>query len=187
MTPALNQIPAMRVLLLLLAVLSLAGCPRSNLGDRLFDINYPVVEFTVPAGLPGFQTYVVARPRMATNFQDQLDASGFTADDVDLVGGIRARVVSLSGEDFREIERAELRVCSADASDCTFIDLMFSVDDLGGRRQQVINLNPGQRNFRNLFLDNEDVRMELVLTPFDVTSVNIDARLEWTVGAVGGL
>ena len=177
----------MRSFFLILAVVLFAGCPRSNLGDRLFDMNYPVVEFTIPAGLPGFQTFVVAQPRMATNFQDRLAASGFTADDVDLVGGIRARVISLSGEDFREIERAELRVCSADAADCTFIDLMFSVDELGGRRQQVINLNPGQRNFRNLFLDNADVRMELVLTPFDVTSVNIDARLEWTVGAVGGL
>ena len=177
----------MRILYAIVAVLVLSGCPRSNLGDRLFDINYPVVEFTIPAGLPGFQTYVIAQPRMATNFQDQLVASGYTADDVDLVGGIRARIVSLSGEDFREIERAELRVCSADASDCTFIDLMFSVDDLGGRRQQVIDLNPGQRNFRNLFLDNEEVRMELVLTAFDVTSVNIDARLEWTVGALGNL
>ena len=64
---------------------------------------------------------------------------------------------------------------------------MFSVDDLGGRRQQVIDLNPGQKNFRNIFLDNEEVRMELVITPFNVTSQNIDARLEWTVGAFGNL
>ena len=183
----IQNIQRMRLLMLLISVTLFAGCPRSNLGDRLFDINYPVVEFTIPAGLPGFQTFVVAQPRMPTNFQDRLDESGFTADDVDLVGGIRARIVSLSGEDFREIERAELRVCSVDETDCTFIDLMFSVDDLGGRRQQTINLNPGQKNFRNVFLDNEEVRMELVLTPFDVTTQNIDARLEWTVGAVGGL
>ncbi|PPK87477.1 hypothetical protein CLV84_0419 [Neolewinella xylanilytica] len=177
----------MRILLLSILVLLFTGCPRSTLGDRLFDINYPVVDFTIPAGIPGFQTYVIAQPRMETNFQDRLDESGFTAEDVDVVGGIRARVVSLSGEDFREIERAELRVCSADETDCTFIDLMFSVSDLGGRRQQVINLNPGQKNFRNIFLDNEEVRMELVLTAFNVTTQNIEARLEWTVGALGGL
>ncbi|WP_116107136.1 hypothetical protein [Lewinella sp. IMCC34191] len=177
----------MRVLFLLLLVTVFAGCPRSDLGDRLFDINYPVVEFTIPAGLPGFQTFVVAQPRMTTNFQDRLDASGFSAEDVDLVGGLRARIVSLSGEDFREIERAELRVCSVNETDCTFIDLLFSVDDLGGRRQQVIDLNPGQKNFRNVFLGAEEVRMELVLTPFNVTSQNIQARLEWTVAAFGNL
>ncbi|MGB3800876.1 MAG: hypothetical protein WA952_13760, partial [Lewinella sp.] len=173
----------MRVLLLLVIVTVFTGCPRSNLGDRLFDINYPVVEFTIPAGLPGFQTFVIAQPRMETEFQDRLDDSGFTAEDVDQVGGLRARIVSLSGEDFREIERAELRICSVDETDCTFIDLLFSVDDLGGRRQQVIDLNPGQKNFRNVFLGAEEVRMELVLTPFNVTSQNVQARLEWTVGA----
>ncbi|NJB87369.1 hypothetical protein GGR26_003149 [Lewinella marina] len=176
------------LLLALLSIVLLSGCPRSSLGERLFDINYPVINFTIPAGQPSFQTFVVAQPRLETRFQEQLDASGFTADDVDLVGGIRARVTSLSGEDFREIERMELRVCPVSSPNgCTFIDLMFSIDDLGGRRQQTVNLNPGEKNFRNVFLENEEVRMELVITPFDVTTQNIDARLEWTIGAVGGL
>ena len=178
----------MRHLPILLLVLLLAGCKRSSVGDRLFDINYPVIEFTIPAGQPSFQTFVIAQPRMATNFRSTMVDNGYTEDDIDLVGGIRARVTSTSGEDFREIERMELRVCpTSEPRGCTFIDLMFSVDDLGGRRQQTVNLNPGQRNFRNIFLAEEEVRMELVITPFNITSQNIQARLEWTVGAVGGL
>ncbi|WP_157974437.1 hypothetical protein [Lewinella sp. IMCC34183] len=178
----------MRIFLCLLGILILTGCSPDSLGDRLFDLNYPVVDFTIPAGQPSFQTFVVARPRMGTNFRQEMAENGYTEDDIDLVGGIRARVTSLSGEDFREIERMELRVCPVDAiGGCTFIDLMFSVDELGGRRQQVVNLNPGQKNFRNVFLNNDEVRMELVITPFSITSQNIEARLEWTVGAVGGL
>ncbi len=170
-----------------LALLLSSGCSRNAIGDRLFDLNYPVIDFTIPAGQPSFQTFVVAQPRMGTEFRETMTDNGFTEDDIDIVGGIRARVTSLSGEDFREIERMELRVCTPGPQGCTFIDLMFSVDDLGGRRQQTVNLNPGQKNFRNVFLENEEVRMELVITPFNITSQNIQARLEWTVGAVGGL
>ncbi|MCP9234461.1 hypothetical protein [Lewinella sp. JB7] len=168
-------------------VLVLCGCPRSTFGDRLFEINYPVVDITIPAGQPSFRTYVVAQPQLETGFQQAMIDNGVEPSDIYLVGGVRARLTSLSGEDFREIERIELRVCPASESDCTFIDLMFSISDLGGRRQQVVNLNPGEKNFRNLFLEREEVRMELVIFPFDVTTQNIDARLEWTIGAVGGL
>jgi hypothetical protein len=177
----------MRLFLAILAVIALSGCPRSTVGERLFDITYPVTEFLIPAGQPSFQTFVIAQPRRPTNFLDELSASGFQPEDVDIVGGIRARVTSLAGEDFSEIERMELRVCPATESGCTFIDLMFSVDDLGRRRQFVVNLNPGEKNFRNLFLEHRDVRVELVITPFAVTTRNIEARLEWTVGAIGGL
>ncbi|MBB4078975.1 hypothetical protein GGR28_001592 [Lewinella aquimaris] len=177
----------MRFLLFSVLVLTLFGCPKSTIGDRLFDINYPVLEFTVPAGQSSFRTFVVARPEFATGFNQALADNGVDVDDIDLVGGVRARITSISGEDFREIERIELRVCPASESDCTFIDLMFSISDLGGRRQQVVNLNPGEKNFRSLFLTEENVRMELVFFPLEVTTRNIDARLEWTIGAIGGL
>ncbi len=177
----------MRYLFIACCALIFCGCPRSSLGERLFDITYPPIEFVIPAGQPSFRTYVIAQRGVTTGFQEQLADSGFSADDVDVVSGVRARLVSLSGEDFREIERIELRVCPTSETDCTYIDLLFSIDDLGGRRQQVVNLNPGERNFRNLFLEEDAVRVELVLTPFNVTTQNIDARLEWTIGALGGL
>lgn len=174
-------------LLLFLATLSLLGCPRSELGDRLFEINYPGITFVIPAGQASFQTFVISNPRLVTEFMDRLADSGFTEEDVDNVSGLRARVSSLSGEDFREIERMELRVCPTDETGCTQIDIMFSVDDLQGRRQTVVNLNPGLRNFRPLYFSEEVVRMELVIFPAAVTSQTIEARLDWGVRAVGGL
>ncbi len=176
----------MRYLLALLGLCVLSACPSSNRGERLFDITYDPIEFIVPAGQVAPQLFVISQASMVTRFLSTLDASAFTADDVDQVGGIRARIVSLSGEDFREIRRVELRVCPTSEPQCSIADIMFSVDH-DGRRQQVINLNPGLRNFRTLYLDQEAVRMEVVFHPLGVTSQNIETRLEWTIGAVGGL
>ena len=176
----------MRYLLALLGLCVLLACPSSSRGERLFDITYDPIEFVVPAGQVAPQLFVVSRNNMVTRFLSTLDDSGFTADEVDQVGGVRARVVSLSGEDFREIDRVELRVCPITEPQCSIADIMFSVDH-EGRRQQVINLNPGLRNFRPLYLEQETVRMEVVFYPLGVTSQNIETRLEWTLGAIGGL
>ena len=177
----------MRLLLSLLAVLVFCGCPSSTMGDRLFEITYPPLDFILPAGQAAPQVFVVARNRMPTGFTAALADNGVDRSEVDLVGGIRARIVSLSGEDFRELRRVELRVCSANENFCTVADIMFSIDDLQGRRQQVVNINPGLRNFRDLYLGDDEVRMELVLFPDRITSQNVESRLEWTIGAVGGL
>ena len=172
--------------LLLLSVLAL-GCPRSELGDRLFEINYPAITFVIPAGQASFQTFVIAQPELPTQFLATLIDREVDEAEVDAVSGLRARISSLSGEDFREIERMELRVCGSDEVGCTQIDIMFSVSDLTGRRQTSVNLNPGLRNFRELYLSQEVVRMELVIFPSNVTSQTIECRLDWSIRAVGGL
>lgn len=163
------------------------GCPRSDLGVRLAEVNYPPVDFVIPAGQASFQTFVVAQASLITNLLPTLNDRGVAVSDVDAVGGLRARISSVSGEDFREIERMELRVCNTEARGCTQFDIMFSVSDLTGRRQLVVNLNPGLRNFRPLYLENEAVRVELIIFPSNVTTQTIEARLEWGVQAVGGL
>ena len=111
-----------------------------------------------------------------------------SADDIDLVGGLRARVVSLTGEDFSEIERIEIRACTVGTPrGCNQQDIMFSVDDLFRRRQQTINLNPSLVNFKTLFVGNDNVRIELVFRSGITTSRIIEARLEWTAVAFGNL
>jgi len=111
-----------------------------------------------------------------------------TTDDIDLVGGLRARVVSLTGEDFSEIERIELRACPVGSpGGCNQQDIMFSVDDLFRRRQQTVNLNPSLVNFKTLFAGSDNVRVELVFRSGITTSRIIQARLEWTAVAFGNL
>jgi hypothetical protein len=168
--------------------LLITSCKLDTSGDRLFEVTYPVVEFVVPAGQPSFQTLVIAQSSIPTSFVDAMMEANVTTDDIDLVGGLRARVVSLTGEDFSEIERIELRACPVGSpGGCNQQDIMFSVDDLFRRRQQTVNLNPSLVNFKTLFAGNDNVRVELVFRSGITTSRIIQARLEWTAVAFGNL
>lgn len=175
-------------MLALISVTSIFTCGRNDLGDRLFDVVYEPVFFDVRAGVPGFQTDVIAINRLPTGFGEALTENGLDEEDVDFVSGLRARISSLSGEDFGEIESIELRLCPVgQANGCDRFDLLFVQRDISGRRDLAVDLNPGERNFRDLLLSNEDVRLEIVITPFSVTSQNIQARLDWSVAALGNL
>lgn len=148
-----------------------------------------MLEFDLLAGEVPTRTAVVARPNFPTGFRQALLDNDVTADDVDLVGGLRARVVALNGEDFSEYERIEVRACPIGSpggcNDIAFI--MFSQSDLFLRRDQTVNLNPSLVNFRDLFLGNDNVRIEVTFRSGTVTSRNIPARLEWAINAVGDL
>lgn len=171
----------------LLVLLFSSSCGDDE-GQRLFEIQYPVIEFFIPAGQTRVRTFVIPQASLRTRFMEEMSAAGVTADQVDLVGGLRARVTSLTGDDFGEFERVELRVCPVGQEfGCNSFDLMFSVNDLFRRRQLSVNLNPGLRNFRELFLGDERVRVELIFTAGDISFTALEARLEWSIQAVGGL
>jgi len=179
--------PIAHLLYLALPVLLLiSACKRDTIGDILFEAPYAPFEFGMPAGEPGFRTFVVARPSIATGAGDLLRNAGVAADDVEVFGGLRARVVSLTGEDFSEIERIELRACPVGTPlGCDRATIVFSQSDLFRRRQQSIDLSPGLLNFKELFLGNDNIRIELVLQPGATTTRNIEARLEWAMAAFG--
>ncbi|MTB53665.1 hypothetical protein [Lewinella sp. W8] len=179
----------MRLLLFSLSVILLAfGCQRSTDGTRLLEVTYPPIDFVIPAGQPNFQTLVIAQDGLATRFVEEMMANNVDPSDIDLVGGLRGRVTSLDGQDLGELERIELRACPiGQPNGCNQFDILFSVDDLFRRRDQVVNLNPGLRNFRNLFVGNDNIRIEIVLTPGLTTSITVEARLEWSVTAIGDL
>jgi len=141
----------------------------------------------VPAGQPSFRTFVAARPIIPTAAIEALNDAQLSPDDVEILGGLRARVVSLTGEDFSEIERIELRACPVGSTlGCqSLTSLVFSQGDLFRRRQQSIALSPGVLNFKTLFLGNDNIRLELVFQPGITTSRTIEARLEWAMAAFG--
>jgi hypothetical protein len=119
---------------------------------------------------------------------EAMRTAGVTPDEIDVYGGFRARVTSLTGEDFSEIERIELRACPVGSTNgCDQRDIMFSQSDLFRRRQQTIDLSPGLVNFKDLFLGNDNVRIELVFFPGITTSRTIEARLEWAGVAFGNV
>ncbi len=167
----------------LLGLLLLTACPNDR-GEQLFQITYPPIDFTLSPGQPAFQTFVVARPSFNMGYMNALRTNNVSPDEVDEVGGFFARVVSLSGEDFSEYRGMELRLCPIDqANGCNPFDILFSVGDLFRRRDQIVNLNPGLRNFKEL-IATENVRFELVFTSALTTTQSIDCRLEWGIRGV---
>lgn len=161
----------------------LLGCPEDR-GETLFEIIYEPIDFTLTPGQPSFQAAVLARPNQPTRFASTLQSSSVSLDQVDEVSGLFARITSLSGEDFGELRSIDLRICSVDESACTEFDVLFSVNDLFRRRDLVVNLNPGLRNFRELFAE-DLVRLEWVFVSGQTTTQSIDCRLEWSVRGVG--
>ncbi|MEM7575135.1 MAG: hypothetical protein AAF433_19675 [Bacteroidota bacterium] len=174
----------LRLLLILAAAVMLTGCPSDN-RESLFEITYEPLNFVFPAGLPSFQTFVVSRAVVESRFDAALTDNNVNRDQVDEIGGLFARLTALSGEDFSQLRRVDLRICPTNqTTGCTEFDVLFSADDLFGRRQQTIRMNPSLRNFTEL-VESGQFRFELVISPGETTNSNIDCRLEWGIRAVG--
>lgn len=171
-------------LLLAAATLLLSSGCRDDSAEQLFVINYPIQDFNLPPGVPSFQSFVVARDNMASMYQQALSNNNVSMDQVDEVGGFFARITSLSGEDFGQLREVDLRICPVDqANGCDQFDVLFSVDDLFLRRDLILNLNPGLRNFKALVAEG-NFRMELVFVFAETSSQSIDCRLEWSIRGV---
>lgn len=172
-----------RYLLLSPLLLLFFGCPNDR-GEQLFELIYEPIDFTLPAGQPAFQSFVFAREAVPTRYDFILQNNNIAPDEVDEVSGLFARITSLDGQDFAQLRGVELRLCPVNQDlGCNQFDILFSVDDLFRRRDLIINLNPGLRNFKELF-QNEFVRLELVFTSGETTTQSIDCRLEWSVRGV---
>ncbi|NJC27379.1 hypothetical protein [Neolewinella antarctica] len=169
------------------SLLTILGCLGNAEGERLFEVQYPVHDFVIPAGQQSNSTIVAPQASLPTRFAEEIARANVTADDIDLIGGFRARVVSLTGDNFNEIRRIELRACPlGQRTGCDPAQLIFTVDDLVNRNLRTVNLNPSLVNARETFLG-EQMRVEVVLFPVNVTTISFDARLEWSVQAVGDL
>ena len=104
-----------RLLLISLAALFLTACPNDT-RESLFEITYEPINFVFPAGLPSFQTFVVSTPVLESRFDAALADNNVNRDQVDEIGGLFARLTALSGEDFRQLRRVDIRICPTFAS-----------------------------------------------------------------------
>lgn len=167
-----------------------SGCVRNTQGTRLFEVTYAPRDLVVLSGVvfPFFGT--VSLDPLPTGFDQALMDNNVSANDIDLIGGFRARVTTLDGSDFSEINRIEIRACPrGQTGGCDQLQNVFTWDEAGGGRRQSLDLNPSLINFRELFLGNENFRFEINFYPFPGESISqpIEYRLEWSVQAVGDL
>lgn len=173
----------MNRLLLICCVLLAFGC-RNDTGETLFQITYPPRDFSLPAGWPPFQSLVIPLGDMNSQYESALNGANVSRDQVDEVSGLFARVSSLSGEDFRQLRKVDLRICPVEQQNgCTEFDILFSLGDLYNRRDVILNLNPGLRNFKEL-VETGNFQAELVFNFAEISSQSIDFRLEWAIRGV---
>lgn len=169
--------------LLVLALLLCLGCHRDR-GERLFEINYPFIDFTVPAGISWPTSWVVSKNNVPARLSETLQENSLSPDQVSAVGGAYARVSTLDGNDLGDFSQISLRICPAGPEPCTEADEVFFIGDLYRRRQTVVNLNPNNRNLKPLLESQGQYKLELLLLPAQVTTVNVRCRLDYSLEGV---
>lgn len=148
--------------LLGIVVLLFFSC-RKEKRVRIFEMGYQNLEFEIPAGINGSQALIFEFPELKTNFQSFLDLHNA---DLSSIGGIyplNARITSFDDSDYYYIQEVEIRVCSSEQNDCTAqLDGVFYIEDLNGRADRIIDLQPGLQNVKSL-MSGEYFRLEVVL------------------------
>lgn len=168
-----------------LVVLFFSTCQKDK-RVRIFELAYQNLQFEIPAGYNGAQALVFEFPELKTNFESFLNQNGT---DPSTIGGIyplNARITSFDGTQYYYISDVEVRVCSSTESNCTpQLDGVFYIEQLNGTADDVINLQPGLQNVREL-MSGEYFRLEVVMfvdswqiTPFDQPS-RLDMTFEVT-------
>ena len=164
-------------LLLSVSVLTLLGC-RDDLGESLFQLNYPPREFTLPAGLGASLARVQSISPLPTSYPDFLAASGHSPDEVTKIFPRYARLISLDGLNFGFLSSVSVRICPTTQQDCTFADEVFFRDDLYRRNSSTINFDPGLGNVKSLLSGNL-YKLEVVFFLGEVSPYAVDCRLEY--------
>lgn len=173
----------MRNFKLLLPLLFFVLACRGDRGDQLFIINYPPIDFDLPAGIGFPNSWVVTQEVVNSRLQSSIDDAGVSADQITAIGGAFARLSSLDGNDYRDLQSVSVRICPVGTAICSEADEIFFLGDLVGRRNTLINLNPGLRNVQ-LLVETGRFKLELVLTPAQTTRATIASRFEFSLEAV---
>lgn len=172
-----------RIHWLCFGVILMLGC-QTDRGERLFEINYPFIDFTVPAGVSWPSSWVISKNGVPARLTESLQENGLSPDQVTAIGGAYARVSTLDGNDLGDFSQISLRICPAGPDACTEADEVFFIGDLYRRRQNVVNLNPNNRNLKPLLTSQGQYKLELLLLPAQATTTNVRCRLDYSFEAV---
>jgi hypothetical protein len=165
------------VFFLFIVVMLFSAC-RDEIGESLFEMDYPPKSFTLPAGANTFASAVIAISNIPTNYPNFLNASGYSNMDVTKIVPRYARLVSVDGLDTGFLSEVSVRVCPNSQQDCTLADEAFHINDLYRRNITNINLQPGLANFRDL-LSSGLYRLEVVFFLGEIAPYSVDFRLEY--------
>lgn len=175
-------IDIMRLFIFIIFSSLLLSTCRDDVGEPLFEIFYPPIDFSTLPGVSPFAADVVQARNIPTNYLQFVNAHGADPMDVNRILPNFARLISVDGLDLGHISSVSLRICPNEQQDCTLADEVFFRDDLFRRQNTTIDLDPGLRGVKDLLTD-ELYKLEVVFTYADITPYSIDWRLEYAFEA----
>lgn len=168
---------------LIIIITLIISCVRDN-RERIFEVVYPNLLFTLPAGLNGATPWGYALADVPSRFRNLVKANN---SDTAVIAGVlpyAATITSRDGSDFKFVEGVSILMCSNTKSQCSLIsDEVFYIDDLRGRARDEIKLLPTERNIEKL-LSEEQFRLEIVFYFRNSTPYSVDSKLDMVFEAV---
>jgi len=182
---SLSNIKRFGVLILMGIVLFSSAC-RKEQRDVLFEMTYPNLEFEVIPGISGSQALVFSYPAIDTKINSFLTQNNATLEDIGSIQPLRARIETTDGRSLYFLQRAEIRVCNTDSSDCQpLFDQAFDASDLNGSVSTSLDLIPGLKARTDL-LTSDYFKLEIILylNIGTVTPYNVKGRANVTFAAL---
>jgi len=158
-------------------LLLFSACTRDT-REKLFELRFNNLQFTIPAGLNTFQSYYFPFSPLSTNIQNQLKAFQLTAGDI---GGIYPAYATLraldNNIDLDFIDEVSIRICGINESSCRLE--VFYLQPVPFNAGREIRLLPSLANGQSILLD-ENFKLEVVLLRLrNISPLTIDCQFEF--------
>ena len=165
----------------LLGLLIIISCHKDN-RTELFELNH-FVDFDIQPGLNTFDTHFFVIAPLASSYEDKLDASGKSPEEVIAIEAKDAYLSSL----FSDVNLKfiyQISVYIFDPFNPSDKIEFFYLDPVPSRNQNSIRLFPGIADVGH-WVDQEYFGIEVRLTFRDVTTSFTQMRLEFDIRAMG--
>jgi len=166
-----------------IATLALA-CKRDD-RQRIFEMNYPNIAFTIPAGLaPGVIPKTLVLDDFSSNLRYYLDTYQTDTSALAAIQPFAAQITALDFSNLNFIEEISVRMCPQGSASCTRAEEIFYIDRLGIERVGAqIKLLPTLIDAKRL-LAKDRFKLEIWFYLYRVSPQAIPCRLEMSFEAV---
>jgi hypothetical protein len=169
--------------LLLLFPLVLISC-KGDQRQKLFEMAFPNITFTLPAGLSGILPRVFELDNLPSNIAFYLKNA---STDTTAISGIlptSATIYALDAStDFNFVREVSVRVCKAGSAVCTPADEVFYAENILNRSGGKIRLIPTEGNARRRLVKDR-FKLEILFYIGNVSTFNVNSRMEMYFNAV---